>query len=221
MEAAWCWDRLLTPVGALLLRQFFDLLLRFFECEETRARLAELEVLISRPTPVSAREFKLYTRDACIRRNKLDFDGGNIFYATTCVCVLFYLRRRQDPRQERINQLWSSTREDAEETEAALSRKGDLIEFLLNMHRVTGPAVSESVRERRVLGGQVSRDLYDAYVCLIRCVWLGAQRPCCREFKPTIVQTAMLAYAHRVHLGNFPRATYVQLCMVHRRPGAH
>ena len=199
----WSYARLIdTPTGQASVRKYLDVHSRLISNEEVLARWEELLDLVGRIQHGVAfhRDFKDETYDAGIYSCRSAWrDPGNPFYSVAFDLMMGAYSLNGDCRVVLIVEQWSSTRPGIPTTRGSLNSKGDVIEFLFNRFRETGPAIPQGIRQRRIEGAKGLKDLDLCWTQIDKNTFVGDGPPLVRDRIDTCSTARVIGWSHRLN----------------------
>ena len=199
----WSYARLIdTPTGRASVRNYLDVHSRLISNEEVLARWEELLDLVGRIQHGVAfhRDFKVETYDAGIYLGRSAWrDPGNPFYSVAFDLMMLAYSLNGDWRVLLIVEQWSSTRPGIPTTWGSLNSKGDVMEFLFNRFRETGPAIPHDVRQRRLAGAKGLKELDLCWTQIDKNTFVGDGPPRVRDRIDTCSNARVIWWSQRLN----------------------
>ena len=164
-------------------------------------------------------DFKKETYGAVIRKKGRDHDGGNFFYA---VMLHFLWKHMLDHNRRQLVELitdhWPSTELHAEYTEGSIEKKGDIVEFIFNYVRETGPAVEPQQRRDRKRALDLLGTIEEIHIELDKILFESCDGgpPKVRERSTPYAEYYFYMLASAVQEGTLPRELFIQTCQPYR-----
>ena len=201
---SWTFSNLLLPQGKNLCTELKKLMLEFIYNDEVLRRNQELHRFAR-----SGLSFKHETRSGFVWRRGRFEDLGNYCYSVLYLLLHYYFEWWApgfSPFGPLMEQ-WPSLRPETPSTPATCVMRGDVLEFIMEFMRETGPSVSSEIRDQRLKLNATMRSLGDVVDSCNRLIF-SSQRggpPVVSQCPDACLYSMKLLHAVVLHTEDVPR----------------